>query len=348
MVFQDGTGKKHRVYLKKDPKSEIVISAGALGSPQLLILSGVGPSEQLKSLGINMMVEQPLVGQGMSDNPMNAIFVPSPVPVEISLIRVVGITRLGTYIEGASGSNFAGVATDFGMLSPQTVQPKQKTPEAMAKAIETLKALPTSSFRGGFLLEKVIGPVSKGDLKVISRNPGKNPKVKFNYFKDPEDLRRCVEGLKTIEKVIDSKAFSRFRYAGLSVQNMMNITAGYPMNLLPRHSNDSVSLEQYCKDTVMTIWHYHGGCRTNEVVDSDYRVIGADGLRVIDGSTFHSSPGTNPQATVMMLGRSVKFNFVLFLFTILSGLMCDCACLQVHGNQNNRGKVGGLICNYAG
>lgn len=130
VVFQDAKGKKHRAYLKKHPKSEIIISAGAIGSPQLLMLSGVGPSEQLKQLGIAVVLDQPLVGQGMSDNPMNAIFVPSPTPVEFSLIQVVGVTRLGTYIEGASGANFAThpdsaadrtTRMDFGMFSPQVI-----------------------------------------------------------------------------------------------------------------------------------------------------------------------------------------------------------------------------------
>ncbi|KAJ6672028.1 hypothetical protein OIU85_013382 [Salix viminalis] len=64
-----------------------------------------------------------------------------------------------------------------------------------------------------------------------------------------------------------------------------------------------MSLEQFCTDTVMTIWHYHGGCQVGKVVDNDYKVLGVDKLRVIDGSTFIDSPGTNPQATVMMLGR---------------------------------------------
>lgn len=56
-------------------------------------------------------------------------------------------------------------------------------------------------------------------------------------------------------------------------------------------------------DTVMSIWHYHGGCQVNKVVDHDYKVIGMDSLRVVDGSTFNASPGSNPQGTVMMLGR---------------------------------------------
>lgn len=58
-----------------------------------------------------------MVGQGMSDNPMNAIFVPSPSPVEVSLIQVVGITRFGSYIEAAGGENFS--PRNYGMLSPK-------------------------------------------------------------------------------------------------------------------------------------------------------------------------------------------------------------------------------------
>lgn len=120
VVFTDSTGAKHRAYLKKGSNKEIIVSAGALGSPQLLMLSGVGPAEQLKAHNITVVLDQPMVGQGMTDNSMNAIYVPSPAPVEVSLIEVVGITNFGSYIEAASGSNFAGGSSrDFGMFSPK-------------------------------------------------------------------------------------------------------------------------------------------------------------------------------------------------------------------------------------
>lgn len=130
VLFQDSAGKKHRAYLNKGPKNEIIVSAGAIGSPQLLMLSGIGPREHLQSFGIDVVVDQPMVGQGMADNPMNAIFVPSPAPVEVSLIQVVGITRFGSFIEGASGSNFATPnpnldqphRRNFGMFSPQVIE----------------------------------------------------------------------------------------------------------------------------------------------------------------------------------------------------------------------------------
>ncbi|KAK9198559.1 hypothetical protein WN944_013744 [Citrus x changshan-huyou] len=273
VVFRDATDAEHIAYLRNGPKNEIIVSAGALGSPQLLMLSGVGPADHLKAHNITVVLDQPLVGQGMSDNPMNAIFVPSPVPVEVSLLQVVGITQFGSYIEGASGVNFAG-----GSPSPRP-------------------------YRGGFIFEKIIGPVSTGHLELRTRNPNDTPSVTFNYFKEPEDLQRCVQGISTIEKIIESKSFSKFKYDNMSVETLLNMTASMPLNLLPKHSNTSTSLEQFCRDTVMTIWHYHGGCQVGKVVDHDYKVLGVDALRVVDGSTFYYSPGTNPQATVMMLGR---------------------------------------------
>lgn len=86
------------------------------------MLSGVGPLDHLRAHNISVVLDQPLVGQGMSDNPMNAIFIPSPAPVEVSLIQVVGITKFGSYIESASGENFAGGSPktrDYGMFSPK-------------------------------------------------------------------------------------------------------------------------------------------------------------------------------------------------------------------------------------
>lgn len=93
-------------------KNEIIVSAGAIGTPQLLMLSGIGPANHLKSHGIQVVLDQPLVGQGMADNPMNVLIVPSPLPVEVSLIQTVGVTRSGSFIETASGLGFGNSWTD--------------------------------------------------------------------------------------------------------------------------------------------------------------------------------------------------------------------------------------------
>ncbi|KAG8059884.1 hypothetical protein GUJ93_ZPchr0002g25175 [Zizania palustris] len=318
VVYRDSRGGTHMAFLNLGKSNEIILSAGALGSPQLLMLSGVGPADHLRQFGIEVVLDHPGVGQGMSDNPMNAIYVPSPSPVELSLIQVVGITRFGSYIEGASGSNWnshqssAGAAAtqvlSFGMFSPQTgqlatVPPKQRTPEAIARAVEAMSQVPDAALRGGFILEKVLGPQSTGRLALCNLDPDDNPTVSFNYFSHPDDLRRCVAGIATIERVIRTRAFSRFTYPNFAFPATINVTAEFPVNLMRLRGGDPRALEQFCRDTVMTIWHYHGGCQVGRVVDRDYRVLGIDALRVIDGSTFNASPGTNPQATVMMLGR---------------------------------------------
>ncbi|GKC00444.1 HOTHEAD-like protein [Tanacetum coccineum] len=276
VVFEDSLGNKHKAYLKGGRKDEIILSAGAIGSPQLLMLSGIGPKKQLDALKIKVVLQQPLVGKGMADNPMGAVFIPSPIVVEPSEVGIIGITRYGSYIEEAGGVNFVFTKDpDYQGFSPQM---------------------------GAFVFEKVNGPLSKGELKIENRNPAENPSVTFNYFKEPGDLLKCVNGVKTILKAVESKAYSKYKYANMTVKDILDINMKLPGHGFVR-GNTYTSLEQYCKDTVRTLWHYHGGCRIGEVVDYKYKVVGVDALRVIDGSTILNSPGTNPQASVLMLGR---------------------------------------------
>ncbi|KAI3805008.1 hypothetical protein L1987_26984 [Smallanthus sonchifolius] len=276
VVFEDSLGKKHRAYLKGGQKDEIILSAGALGSPQLLMFSGIGPKEQLDAHKIKVMLQQPFVGKGMADNPQNSIFVPSPIAVEPSTIHIVGITRFGSFIEDTGGFNFIFAdPSAYQGYSPQM---------------------------GGFLIEKTNGPLSEGELKIENLNPADNPSVTFNYFKEPEDLRKCVNGIRTIFKTVETKAYSNYKYANLTVKDILDLNMKLQA-YLPVRGNKSSSLERYCKSSVRTMWHYHGGCQIGKVVDDEYKVFGVDALRVIDGSTILNSPGTNPQANVLMLGR---------------------------------------------
>ncbi|XP_057527349.1 protein HOTHEAD-like [Amaranthus tricolor] len=313
VIFKDSAGIFHKALLRPGANNEIILSAGALGSPQLLMLSGIGPAAELSLHGIDLVLDQPQVGQGMADNPMNILFVPSPVGVETSLIQAVGITEFDSFIEAASGSNnirafMQNLPSAVEMLTSQASQssdgPKVITTQGdLERAIEYMHSLLNGTVHGGVLLEKVAGPKSSGYLHLATLDPNDNPSVRFNYFQDPEDLEKCVMGMKTILQVIESEPFQQFRVPGMSVQSLINIVVNFPLNLRPRHFDTALSLEQFCIDTVLTIWHYHGGCQVNKVVDRDYKVLGTLSLRVIDGSTFYDSPGTNPQATVMMLGR---------------------------------------------
>lgn len=189
----------------------------------------------------------------------------------------------------------------IGQLS--TIPPKQRTQEAIQAYIERKRDLPREAFQGGFILEKIVGPLSRGHLSLVDTDAGNNPSVTFNYFSHPYDLRRCVYGIRTAEKIARTRHYADLTHDHYTTEMLLNMSVKANVNLIPKHTNDTASLEQFCRDTVITIWHYHGGCHVGQVVDSQYRVLGVDRLRVVDGSTFATSPGTNPQATVMMMGR---------------------------------------------
>ncbi|XP_039011367.1 protein HOTHEAD-like [Hibiscus syriacus] len=305
VVFEDELGKKHWALLTKDLKSEVILSAGAIGSPQLLMLSGIGPSQQLKKFGIKVVMDHSMVGQSLVDNPLNVLLVPSPNPVELSLVSFAAITKFGSYIEGCSGISFTpawsrSIARALASILNKT---EQSSTKLFQEGMPRPESLLDTRIRGGIIFEKVKDPKSTGYLELRSTNPHDTPKVIFNYFQAPEDLMKCVKGMRTVIDAIYSTSFSNFRYEILSAQALLDLIVMLPLNERPRHIASSLSLEKFCMDTVMTIWHYHGGCRMGKVVDYDYKVYGVDALRVVDGSTFTSSPGTNPQSTVMMLGR---------------------------------------------
>lgn len=143
---------------------------------------------------------------------------------------------------------------------------------------------------------------------MVSRNVSENPSVRFNYFQEQIDLDTCVQGTRTILQATTTNGFQALMYTDDTVPPELRpvklaIDSTWPPRDLYNETHDTLNIQQWCKDSLTTIWHYHGGCVVGQVVDRDYRVLGVGALRVIDGSTFRRSPGTNPQATVMMLGR---------------------------------------------
>ncbi|CAN8239601.1 unnamed protein product [Cochlearia groenlandica] len=275
VVYRDQLGRYHHALIRD--RGEVILSAGSLGSPQLLLLSGIGARSYLSTWGIPVALDQPDVGGYVYDNPRNGISIVPPVPMENSLIQVVGVTEDGAFLEAAS--NVIPFASPIHSV--------------FIRAPASPLYVPVTT-----IMEKILGPVSVGSLRLASTDVRINPIVRFNYFSDPQDLQRCVNGTRKIGEILRSRAMQEFMFREWYGSRFRFVGVPLPVD----QSNDMVMAE-FCRRTVSTIWHYHGGCVVGKVVDSDLKVNGINYLRIVDGSTFNISPGTNPQATLMMLGR---------------------------------------------
>ncbi|XVF15100.1 hypothetical protein REPUB_Repub09cG0120200 [Reevesia pubescens] len=283
VLFRDKMGRYHHAMVRE--QGEVLLCAGAMGSPQLLLLSGIGPRPYLSSWGIPVAYHHPYVGQFLYDNPRNGISIVPSVPLEHSLIQVVGITEVGAYVEAASN------VVPF--ISPARSVFIRPPSSPLFLTVATI-------------MEKIVGPVSSGSLRLASTDVRVNPIVRFNYFSNPIDLERCVNGTRKIGDVLRSRSMDYLKFSGLfGTRNFRFVGPALPVD-----QSNNEQMADFCRRTVSTIWHYHGGCVVGRVVDKNYHLIGIGALRVVDGSTFTVSPGTNPQATLMMLGRYLGLKII--------------------------------------
>ena len=103
-----------------------------------------------------------------------------------------------------------------------------------------------------------------------------------------------MQAVRVIAKLLNTTSLRRFN----SYRDF-----NFSERALLKNVTDDAAMAKICRDTLATMWHNHGGCEAGYVVNDKYQVKGVDSLRIVDSSTFTDSPGTNPQATTMMLGR---------------------------------------------
>ncbi|CAK9325780.1 unnamed protein product [Citrullus colocynthis] len=284
VLYSDSKGKFHTASIHK--KGEIIVSAGAIGSPQLLLLSGVGPKSHLSSLKIPVVLHQPHVGQSMSDNPRFNCHVVLPYPLAVSVVKAVGTLENNIHLQSITGFLPFSLPSSFSLVPPGSDSVNLSLASIVGKFSEVL---------------------SEGSLHLTSATDvNKSPTVRFNYYSHPDDLAKCVIGVRKMGDVLKTQTMEKIKIQDFEGKKRF----AFLEPQLPKNLSDVSLVEEYCKKTLTTYWHYHGGCLVGKVVDGNYRVIGIKNLRVVDGSTFSDSPGTNPMATLMMLGRYVGLNIL--------------------------------------
>ena len=255
---------------------EIIVSAGAIDTPRLLMLSGIGPADELRELGIEPVVDLPGVGANLQDH------VETPVTWESARSPGESINGLdlGLYARALGDDTFDMQATIGHFSYWLHAAPFDDLPR------------PDRAFT---FAPNVARPASRGRIRLASADPGVKPSVDPSYFTDPDDHdeRILVEGIRLARRLAESSALRpwvvRESSPGPSVQT-------------------DEALGAYAKRYSNTVYHPSGTCRMGAaeddraVVDPRLKVRGLDGLRIADASVFPELVRVNPNMTVVMVG----------------------------------------------
>lgn len=241
--------------------SRVILSAGALQSPTVLLHSGIGPAEHLAAMGIDCVVNLSGVGQNLMDHQGAAVFLVPKGQLDPTDARVCQL--------GARYSSESGLAKDDMWLSMWTSWELDEFPD-----LRNMLGVPAISA----VIVGIHDPKGRGEVRLRSSDPSVRPEVDFKMLSHPDDLSRMVEGLQVAVSLASSDAF-KADYTGIGL-------------LDPAIVEDRAAMEEYLKPSVGGWYHAAGTCRMGNdpdegaVVDGQLRVHGVDGLYVADASVM--------------------------------------------------------------
>jgi choline dehydrogenase len=272
-------------------KREVILAAGAINSPQLLLLSGIGPADHLRGVGVQPIHDLPGVGQNLQDHIAAAVQYLMTRPESLLNATSPGaLIQFLAFGRGMLTSNVA-EATAFASTSPDLPAPDIQF--VFAAALYNPE-VPDSTEHGYSLGPMLLTPKSRGRIELRSAHPTFPAAIHAGYLSDPagDVMRRLVAALKVTRKLAQAQALEPYRGA--------EIRPG------PDVKSDE-DLEEYVRQTAATLYHPVGTCKMGSdrmaVVDDQLRVQGIEGLRVIDASVMPVIPRGNTNAPTIMIGE---------------------------------------------
>ncbi|HXI87880.1 MAG TPA: GMC oxidoreductase, partial [Parvularculaceae bacterium] len=289
------------VSFRRDGKSaqvkarrEVILSAGAFQSPQVLMLSGVGPAAHLKAFGVDVVADAPDVGANLQDHLDYIALRRTKSPHSVGMTPSMIMRLPGAFFafkkrgEGVLTSNLAEVG---GFL---------KTDSSLAEPDVQLHFIPglvddhgrKQHLGGGYSCHVcVLRPKSKGTVRLQSPDPMAPPAIDPNFLDDEDDLRRLMKGARMVFRILDAPAFKAVDGEQLYIE---------------RDPGDA-ALAADIRARSDTIYHPVGTCRMGgddkAVLDPQLRVRGVERLRVIDASVMPTLVGGNTNAPSIMIGE---------------------------------------------
>ena len=280
-------------------RGEVILSAGSIGSPQIMMLSGIGPADELAKHGIPVVIDKPGVGANLQDHlQLRTIY------------KVSGVKTLNmTY---ASLIGRAGMGLDYLLRrrGPMTMAPSQlgvftRSDSTQDRANIQYHVQPLSLDKFGEPLHPFpaftasvanLRPTSRGSVTLKSKDPSQSPAIAPNYLSTPEDRRVAADSIRVTRNIVSQQALQRYA----------------PQEYLPGaavRDDDEAALEKAVGDIGTTIFHPVGTARmgreddTRAVVDARLKVIGTENLRVIDASVMPSITSGNTNSPTIMIAE---------------------------------------------
>lgn len=286
-------------------RGEVILSAGAIGSVQVLQRSGIGPGDVLQAAGVAIQADRKGVGRNLQDHlQQRAIY-------RVSGARTLNETYHNLFRRGLMGLDYA-----LRRRGPLTMAPSQlgiftRSDAGQDRANIEFHVQPLSLDKFGDPLHRFpaitvsacnLRPTSRGHVRIVSPDPAARPEIAPNYLSTDEDRKVAADAIRVTRRLMGQQAMAQFS----------------PEEFLPGPAvgNDDTALAKAAGDIGTTIFHPVGTAKMGHrddpsaVVDKDLRVIGVDGLRVIDASVMPTITSGNTNTPTIMIADKVSREMV--------------------------------------
>lgn len=264
---------------------EIILAAGAYNSPQLLMLSGIGPADLLTALGIPVVVDQPFVGQNLQDHPQFWLVYGHRQPVSLLIAGQERYQRQFAQQRSGPLSSNGPEAGGFIRSRPDLAAPDLQfvsLPVMFADGGLGLASQHAISF-GAFVLQ----PRSRGSVTLAGDDPTAKPRITHNYYADEADLQAATAGVRAALAIAGQRALALYTEQPISVPA----------------SDCDTDIREFLRRNTQSSYHAAGSCAMGLVTDAQLRVLGIEGLRIADASAMPRLISGNTNAPTIAIAE---------------------------------------------